>query len=294
VAATAKTRRRRDAHAARVGARDLLFQAFPELVRAFREHNLMTYASALSFQVITSIVPFLLFGLGLVGFLSLDQIWTKDLASQIKPQLSPTAFKFLDESVRKVVTQKDVFWVTAGFALALWEVSGGIRTIMGALDAIHDAKDDRTFLQRMRVSLLLALAVSFLVLAAIAVAWLGPLLYGNVPTPVDALLTFLRWAIAAVLLSVAVGLTIRFAPDSVQPTGWVSFGTGLTVGAWIIASLLFGLYIRFVASYDSVFGNLATVVVLCGYIYISSIVFFAGVQVDAIIRLRVEGNTAGR
>jgi uncharacterized BrkB/YihY/UPF0761 family membrane protein len=66
------------------------------------------------------------------------------------------------------------------------------------------------------------------------------------------------------------------------------------VGAWIAASILFGLYIRFVASYGSIFGNLATIVILFAYIYISSIVFFAGAQVDAIIRRRVEGNPQGR
>ena len=59
-------------------------------------------------------------------------------------------------------------------------------------------------------------------------------------------------------------------------------------------TILFGAYIRFVASYQTIFGNLATVVILCGYIYLSSIVFFAGAQVDSIIRRRVEGNPQGR
>jgi uncharacterized BrkB/YihY/UPF0761 family membrane protein len=39
---------------------------------------------------------------------------------------------------------------------------------------------------------------------------------------------------------------------------------------------------------------MATIVVLFAYIYISSIVFFAGAQVDAIIRRRIEGNPQGR
>ncbi len=60
------------------------------------------------------------------------------------------------------------------------------------------------------------------------------------------------------------------------------------------ASILFGLYVRFVASYGSIFGNLASIVVLIGYIYISTIVFFGGIQLDAIIRERVEGNPQGR
>ena len=41
------------------------------------------------------------------------------------------------------------------------------------------------------------------------------------------------------------------------------------------------------------FGSLATIFVLFLYMYLSSIVFFAGAQLDAIIRRRVEGNAQG-
>jgi membrane protein len=74
----------------------------------------------------------------------------------------------------------------------------------------------------------------------------------------------------------------------------VTVGTAIVVGAWILASILFGIYIRFIASYGSIFGNLATIMVLFAYIYLSAIVFFAGAQVDAIIRRRVEGSASGR
>jgi membrane protein len=146
----------------------------------------------------------------------------------------------------------------------------------------------------MITSLVLAIAVGFLVIAAAVVVWLGPLLYGNVGQPLGALLFLVRWSIAAALLGLAVGLTVRYAPDSDQPTEWVSAGTAIVVIAWSLASILFGLYIRYVADYGSVFGNLASIVVLFAYVHLSSIVFFAGAQVDAIVRRRVEGNPQGR
>jgi membrane protein len=66
------------------------------------------------------------------------------------------------------------------------------------------------------------------------------------------------------------------------------------VSAWVVASVLFGLWLKYVSAAGSVFGSLATVVVLIAYIYISTTVFFVGAQVDAIIRERVEGNPQGR
>jgi membrane protein len=276
-----------------MSARAELPGATRELVASFGERNLLIWASSLAFHIATAVVPFLLFGLALIGFLNLGGAWA-DIAKNIKPHMSQDAFHVVDDTAKKVFAQKQAWWLTIGFGLAIWQMSGGIRTIMGGLCVIYDCEESRSWFERMRLSILLALAVGALVLAAIAVAWGGPLLYGEVGQPLGAILFVARWALAAVLLGSATALTVRFAPDGYQPTEWVTIGTTIVVGAWIIASIVFGLYIRFVANYGSLFGNLATIVILFGYIYISSIVFFAGAQIDAIIRRRVEGNAQGR
>src|SRR3954452_6226228 len=281
------------ATATRRSARTELPSAIRELVHCIQERNLLTWASALSFQLVTAFVPFLLFGFGLIGFLNLDSAWA-DITKTIKPHMSQAAFKVVDDTAKKVVDQKQLWWVTIGLALAIWQVSGGIRTIMGGLNAVYECKESRSWFQRMRLSIGLAFGVSALIIAAIGVAWDGPLLYGDVGQPFGAVFFVVRWAIAAVLLGCATGITVRLAPYGYQPTGWVTAGTAIVVGAWIVASILFGLYIRFVASYGSIFGNLATIVVLFAYLYVSSIVFFAGAQVDSIVRRRVEGNAQGR
>jgi membrane protein len=267
--------------------------ALRELVKAFGDRNLMVWASALSFKVAMSVVPFLLFGFALIGFLHAGNAWT-DIAHNIKPHMSKAAFKVVDDTAKKVVTQKEAWWLTIGFGLAIWQVSGGTRTIMGGLNSIYELRENRSWLERTLRSIFIAVAISVLVFAAIAVAWAGPLLYGDVGQPLGALLFLARWAIAALLLGSAVAITVRLAPSGYQPPGWVTVGTAIVVGIWIAASILFGLYIRFVASYGSIFGNLATIVLLFAYIYVSSIAFFAGAQIDAIIRERVEGNPQGR
>src|SRR4051794_7503301 len=175
------------ATATRKSARTELPSAIRELVHCIQERNLLTWASALSFQLITAVVPFLLFGFGLIGFLNLDSAWT-DIAKNIKPHMSGAAFKVVDDTAKKVVTEKQLWWVTVGFALAIYQVSGGIRTIIGGLDAVYGCDESRSWFERIRLSVVLAVVVSALVLGAIAVAWAGPLLYGDVGQPLGALL----------------------------------------------------------------------------------------------------------
>jgi len=56
------------------------------------------------------------------------------------------------------------------------------------------------------------------------------------------------------------------------------------MGGWLVMSIGFGLYLREIADYNSVFGGLATVVVLIGYLYAAAVVFLGGVQLDALKR----------
>src|SRR3954454_14590459 len=192
------------ATAAKERARAELPAAIRELVRCFNERNLLTWAAALSFQISRSLVPFLLFSLGLIGFLHIDSAWS-DLAKNLKPHMSKAAFTVVDDTAKKVVTEKQLWWVTIGFALAIWEFSGGIRSIMGGLNDIYELEEQRTWFERVGRSILIALVVATLVLLAVAVTWFGPLVYGDVSQPISAVLFVLRWGVAAVLLAVATG-----------------------------------------------------------------------------------------
>ena len=258
--------------------------ALPRYADAFVENDLLTYASAISFQILSAIVPFLLFGFGLLGFLHLDDVWSEELAPKAKDSLSGAAFAFMDEAIRKALTSRQVFWITAGFLIALWEVSGAVRAVMGALNRTYEIETRRSWKRRMAVSTVLAVAIGACWLGAIAVVVLGPVLVGEVHGILAALLFLVRWAVAGALLLLAVALLLHYAPERWQPLHWVTFGTVLIMAGWLGMSLGFGFYLREIADYNSIFGGLATVVVLIAYLYASAVVFLGGVQVDALVR----------
>src|SRR3954449_567764 len=99
------------ATATRKSARAELPSASRELMGCIQDRELLTWASALAFQLITAVVPFLLFGFGLIGFLSLDNAWS-DIAKNIKPRISEPAFKVVNDTAKKVLTQEQVWWLT--------------------------------------------------------------------------------------------------------------------------------------------------------------------------------------
>jgi membrane protein len=257
-----------------------------KFVDRYESNDLLTYASAISFQIVSAIVPFLLFAFALLGLLHLQGAWTDHLGPTLKGGVSPTAFAFFDVAVRTALGTRQIFWITAGFLIALWEISGAVRAVMGALNTIYGDETKRSWKRRMLVSFGLGLAVGACWLLAIAVAVGGPLLTGDVGTLLAIVLFLVRWAVVAGLLLVAVALLLHYAPERHQPLRWVTRGSLAILGGTIVMSLGFGFYLRDLASYDSIYGSLSTVVVLVGYLYASAVIFLGGVQLDALARAR--------
>ena len=102
-----------------------------------------------------------------------------------------------------------------------------------------------------------------------------------------------RWVLTIGFLSLAVGLLVRVAPATPQPLPWVSLGTTIVTAWWVIVSVAFYFYLTALASYDSVFGSLASVIVVIAYLYISTTAFLFGSQLDAIIRAQATGTLSG-
>src|SRR4051794_25144236 len=86
----------------------------PALIEGFHENRLLTYASAIAFQVLTGLMPLLLLVLGLLGFFHLSEVWSTDVAPDLRPHVSHAAFQVIDDTVTQVLGKERLFWVTAG------------------------------------------------------------------------------------------------------------------------------------------------------------------------------------
>jgi membrane protein len=269
-----------------------------ELARAlldgFKHHELLTYASAISFQILTAIIPFALFVLAVAGLLDLNSVWQNHLEPEIQANVSAAVFAVISNAVSKVFGGRQWLWATVGGGLALWQVSGAVRTVMRALGRIYGAPSERPFFKRYAVSFVLSIEVGACFILAALCLLLAPFISVADPGVAWGAFAFVvRWALAAGLLFLAVGLLVRHAPATAQPLPWVSLGAALVIGLWAIVSLGFYFYLTTIASYESAFGSLAVAIVVMAYLYISTTVFLFGTQLDAIIRAQATGALSG-
>ena len=260
----------------------------------FKQHDLLTYSSAISFQILTAVIPFVMFVLAVAGLLHVTSVWRNHLAPEIQANVSPAVFAVLSNAVHKVFTGQRVLWATMGGGLALWQVSGAVRAVMGAMGRIYGAGGERPFLRRYSISFVLSIEVGACFILAALCLLLAPFVSVSHAAGLSQVAAFVvRWGLAVALLLLAVGLLVRHAPGTHQPLHWVSFGAGVVILAWLLTSVLFYLYLTDLGSYESVFGSLAVLIVAMAYLYVSTTVFLFGAQLDAILRGQSTGTLSG-
>jgi membrane protein len=269
-----------------------------ELSRAildgFKQHDLLTYSSAISFQIITAVVPFIMFVLALAGLLHLNSVWLDHVAPQIRTHVSAAVFSVISSAVSKAFSSRALLWATFGGALALWQVSGAVRAVMGAFDRIYGASIERPFIRRYLISFALAIATGACFILAALCLVLAPFFSAHHPGAAWNVFAFLaRWTLTIGFLALAVGVLVHVAPATRQPLPWVSLGTTIVTAWWVIVSIGFYFYLTDLASYGSVFGSIASVIVVIAYLYISTTAFLFGAQLDAIFRAQATGTLSG-
>jgi membrane protein len=232
--------------------------------------------------------------LALGGLLHLGGVWRNHVSPDIRPHVSTAVFSVISSAVSKALSGRELLWATLGGGLALWQVSGAIRAVMGAFDRIYGASLERPLIRRYLISFALAMATGACFIAATVCLALAPFFAVRHPGAAWEVFAFLaRWVLAVGFLSLAVGLLVHVAPATFQPLPWVSLGTAIVIVWWVIVSVCFYIYLTTVASYGSVFGSLASVIVVMAYLYISTTAFLFGAQLDAIIRAQATGALSG-
>jgi membrane protein len=258
----------------------------PGVIETFREHHLLVSAYGIAFRVLVATVTGTLCLVGLLGFLDLSEVWSSDVAPDVRSSVSDASFRVIDDAVTHVLTQKAIYGVTIGAALAIWQISSVVRTCGQTLNDIYGVDEERPLREWLWASIWTATAIGLLLLATLAVIRLGPLAIDSAfgDSAIVAFLGFLvRWLIAAALLLVAERLEVRHGPAVDQPIYRVTQGSALTVAGWIVVSIAFGIYLAAFAGTGSVYGVLLTSVVAVEYLYVCAVVFLGGLVIDRLL-----------
>lgn len=258
-------------------------------VREFQQDQCTDLAAALTYYAVLSLFPALLVMVSLLGVFGQGRRTTDAVLDLVGDVVPASAVDTLRPTIEQLVASP-----SAGFALvlgilgALWSASGYIGAFGRAMNRIYEIEEGRPVWKLRPLQLMLTLAA--LVLAA-AVAFMlavsGPVAQavGDVIGLGDIAVTvwnIAKWPVILLFVVMVVALLYHLTPNVQQPKfRWLSVGAGVAILVWILASVLFGLYVSNFGSYNKTYGALAGVVVFLLWLWITNLVMLFGAELNA-------------
>ena len=268
-------------------------------ISQFLVHDMQTHARAVTYQVLFSLFPFIIFFIALLGFFDLSNLfdWLRRRSEVFfLMQTAPQMNVILDQ-----LQQRRHGMLSFGVGFSLWASSSAMRSMMKALNVVYGVKEGRPAWKRYAVSVVTTLVVGTTLATAVTLLLVRPtamqaLFQHFGVNPVFAALWswWLRWPAIVLLLTATVTVVYWAAPDVEQRFQFVTPGAFLAVLVWCVASIAFGYYVRNVSNVDQVYGSVGTVIVLLLYFFISASILLFGAELNAAVEFHAPtGKNAG-
>jgi membrane protein len=266
---------------------------FLALKERFLKDKLMDVAGSVTFFGILALFPFLLF-LVTLGGLVLRPQQVEEFIRQIGTMAPSDASRIVAQQIREIHRSQSVGLLTLGFVGAIWSASGGVVSLMDALNGLLHVQDKRPFWKTRGLAILTTIGASVLVLLAAFVGVAAVPIAHAIGGPLTQVVTWLRLPIAGLLIALVWAALYQFLPDRPQKFRLLTPGSVVAVAVWLVASWGFSLYVLHFGEYNKTYGAIGGAVVMLMWMWISAMVLLAGALINAVLEDLPRGRTVAR
>ncbi len=256
----------------------------------FKQDKLNHWGAALTYYAVLSLFPALLVLVSLIGLFADPARVTKvltDTISQLGPSTAADTFQGPIASLTGSRGTAGVMFIV-GVASALWAASGYVSAFADASNAVYDVEEGRPFWKLKPLQLAVTfVAILLTALVALALVLSGPIVgaLGGSLGISDMALTawsYAKWPAMIVIVLAIFALLYYTGPNAkVRGVRHLMAGALLALGVWIVASLLFALYVSKFGSYDKTYGTLGGVVVFLVWLWVTNMAILLGAEFNA-------------
>jgi membrane protein len=265
---------------------------FAIMLDAFRRFNAddgWAIASHIALSALMSLFPFLIVVTALAGFFGSKQLADEVARILLDTWPSEVATPIATE-IRNVLTttRRDV--LTIGVALAIYFASSGIESLRIGLNRAYDVSETRNWLLLRLESIAYVIFAALALLALAFLIVLGPLVFATALRyapwlePLEATFTFVRFAIAALVMVVALVVAHKWLPAGRRRFFSIVPGITATLVMWLASGIAFGRYLAsFANAYVTTYAGLASAMIALVFLYLTASIFIYGGELNAAI-----------
>ena len=268
-------------------------------IKETNEDNVLGIAAQVAYNFFFSLFPLLLFIAPMLSLLGDKRKIVSDLLSRLSTVVPADALSLLSKVINDVVfAQNAPGLISIGAVLAAWSGSNIFTTFMDALDTAYDVKDERPWWKKrlLALAVLVGWAVIITLVTAILLAGDTIVHYAQTQLGMEGTAVkvwgILQFPLAIVLLVAFFYLMYWLLPYVKQDQTQILVGSVVAAFLFVIATLLFRLYVQHFPA-NKAYGTIGAVMVLLSWMYVVSVVILVGGELNSELH-HGTGSTASR
>jgi membrane protein len=252
-------------------------------VQEIREDGISSLAATTAYYFFFSLFPLLLFLTPLLGLVGNGQQLMESMLSRLSATLPADALSLLRKTLGEIITSSGGAGVMSlGALLAGWSGSNIFGALTDALNVAYEVAETRPFWKRLLIRLGCLVSAGVVVIGATLVfldgerlaRWAGETLHLGAAGV--AAVTVAEYVVALALL-VGLGVMIyKWLPNVQQRWSHLVVASLVATVLWILATLLFRLYVQNFGSFNKTYGTIGGVIALLSWMYYTMFVVLAG------------------
>jgi membrane protein len=268
---------------------------FKAAFKRFQKDEVTDSAAALTYYSLLSLFPALLFAVAVLGVFG-QQGLINQAADFLRDAGAPSeTINAVTSALESGQKSRGTAWtaLALGLATSLYGASGAFGAAGRALNRIWRVDEGRSFVKNKLHDLLWTAIVLALVLLVFVLVFLGGALSDFVFDQIGVSNTFAsvwlyaRWpaALAGVVLIYAI---VYYAAPNVEIRRfqWITPGALFGVFTWLLASVVFFIYVSNFSSYSATYGAFAGAVILLVWLWLTNVVLLFGAELNTVIDVR--------
>ena len=259
-----------------------------EFVFRMKDDNVTAIGAQLSYYLILSIFPFLIFFLNILSFTPLAR---EDVLQSLITVLPLETQRIITYLVLETVQTSSETLLSLSAITGIWAASKGIMALIRAINKAYDVEEKRSYIELRLLAVLFTLALLILLTIVLLTIVFSEVLASQLFNFLGVTLNFMIfWESLRLIISVGsmiliFALLYRFSP-SIRNSQGISFrstlpGAVFSSMGWVITSTLFSYYVNNFANYSKTYGSLGGMIVLLIWLYFSSIIIVMGGELNA-------------
>jgi membrane protein len=257
------------------------------LWRRMRAARVSLIAAGCAFYATLALFPGLSVLISLYG-LMFNPVSVVPQLRVLRDVLPPATWVLISERVHALVAHQHghlQIGVWIGTAVALWSASTGTKSLLSAIDDIHGGGDVRFQLMGLAMTLgatlAAVMALALLVALPHALGWLG------VPASMRSVVNALSLVVLVLFVYGSIAALFRFGPaPRPGPQPRLLPGVIAATFLWLLASVLFSIYVNALGRFDITYGPLAAIAGAMLWFWMASYVVLLGAELNAALTER--------